>query len=100
MAPVGVRAIAGAAEVKLPQNHPEVVLGGTISLDAVGSGDNPLSCHQGARAASRRLTVHLVGNCPGVFTSLDSKQVIDITQSDSPLIGFLQPLSCPPLPHT
>ena len=75
MVPVGVRAIAIAAEVELPQNHLEVVLGGIKSFDTVGSGDYPLGCHQGARAASWALTVFLVGDCPGIFTSLHSEQV-------------------------
>ena len=74
--PFGVCAIAGTADIELPQNQQKVVLDGdTLEwTDAEGCCDDPLCCHQRARATSGNTEI-LEDNDPGVFTGLESKQV-------------------------
>ena len=68
--PVGVRTVSCTAKVVLAKDDLEVVHGDALSHDAVGSGDNPLRSHQGARAPSGVCTRVQVDTYPGVFTRL------------------------------
>ena len=64
--PFGIKAIAAAAQIKLPQHHRESAgrtvqrLAVTDAFDTVSRRDNPLGGDQGPRTSSRRRSINRV----------------------------------------